>query len=208
MPRKQAVDGGTRNKIVEVGRRLFFERGFDATGVRAIMREVGADVGAFYYYFRTKDQLFDEVMDRFFEPYQMDFESVVAQAGDFPCQSLLRFFYYIMREVRSFRKKYAEHMHRTVRWAIRERTLTVIEPYIERIVRILIENGAKPMMDARTMAIFLSCGVGGCILHEESDWIDGVEGELRQTVNVLPGLDEEVSRSMLKLSCGDETKNG
>ena len=50
MPRRQQIEGGTKNKILEVGRRMFFENGFDGTGVRAIMREVGLDVGAFYYY--------------------------------------------------------------------------------------------------------------------------------------------------------------
>ena len=62
MPRRQQIEGGTKNKILEVGRRMFFENGFDGTGVRAIMREVGLDVGAFYYYFKTKDELFDAIM--------------------------------------------------------------------------------------------------------------------------------------------------
>ena len=44
MPRKQMFEGGTKNKILEAGGRLFFENGFDGTGVRAIMKEVGADV--------------------------------------------------------------------------------------------------------------------------------------------------------------------
>ena len=66
MPRRQQIEGGTKNKILEVGRRMFFENGFDGTGVRAIMREVGLDVGAFYYYFKTKDELFDAIMADFF----------------------------------------------------------------------------------------------------------------------------------------------
>ena len=57
MPRRQQIEGGTKNKILEVGRRMFFEHGFDGTGVRAIMREVGLDVGAFYYYFGSTPEL-------------------------------------------------------------------------------------------------------------------------------------------------------
>lgn len=45
MARKQMFEGGTKNRIIEVGNRLFFEKGFDGTGIREIMKEVGADVG-------------------------------------------------------------------------------------------------------------------------------------------------------------------
>ena len=76
MPRRQQIEGGTKNKILEVGRRMFFENGFDGTGVRAIMREVGLDVGAFYYYFKTKDELFDAIMADFFAPYRRDFQQI------------------------------------------------------------------------------------------------------------------------------------
>ena len=61
MPRKQRFEGGTKNRIIAVGGRLFFERGFDGTGIRQIMKAVGADVGGFYYYFKSKDELVIQV---------------------------------------------------------------------------------------------------------------------------------------------------
>ena len=73
MARKQMFEGGTKNRIIEVGNRLFFEKGFDGTGIREIMKEVGADVGAFYYYYKSKDELFEDVLNNFFAPYEVDF---------------------------------------------------------------------------------------------------------------------------------------
>ena len=61
MARKQKFEGGTKNKILETGSRLFFEKGFDGTGIREIMKEVGADVGAFYYYYKSKDELLSDM---------------------------------------------------------------------------------------------------------------------------------------------------
>ena len=81
----------------------------------------------FYYYYKTKDELFTDVLDHFFEPYRKDFEALAAEAKEKPYRALLRFFSYIKREVRAFRAKYEGNMHRTVRWAIREQTLTVID---------------------------------------------------------------------------------
>lgn len=115
-----------------------------------------------------------------------------------PIGALLRFFSYIKREVRAFRAKYEGNMHRTVRWAIREQTLTVIEPYIEDIIRTLMTCGAKPTMDPHTMAIFLAHGLGSCILHEDADWVDEATDDMRRTVNLIMGLSEEESRKMFE----------
>lgn len=193
MPRKQMFEGGTKNKILEAGGRLFFENGFDGTGVRAIMKEVGADVGVFYYYYKNKDELFDDVLDKFFMEYRAGFANVVEKASKKPFLALYEFFDYVQLITKEFREKYEGKMHRTVRWAIREQTLTEMEPYIEKIINILIEYGANPQMDAHLSAIFLSHGVGSVILHENSDWVDSVTGELRKTVNLLMGIEEDIS---------------
>lgn len=72
MARKQMIEGGTKNRIREVGGRQIFEHGYDGTSVRGIMLEVGGEVGLFYYYYKTKDELFTDVLDHFFEPYRKD----------------------------------------------------------------------------------------------------------------------------------------
>lgn len=196
MPRKQQIEGGTKNKILEVGRRMFFENGFDGTGIRAVMREVGLDVGAFYYYFKTKDELFDEVMADFFAPYRQDFERIAKEAHLAPYQAMLRFFQYIYEKVLEFRERYEGRMHCTVRWAIREQTLTVIEPYLEEILNVMVQYGAKPCMEIRTMAVFLAHGVGSCLLHEDTQWVVSTASELRLTVNYVLGITDEISQKM------------
>ncbi|MEU7895443.1 TetR family transcriptional regulator [Nonomuraea sp. NPDC049152] len=54
----------TRELIVETALRLFRERGFDATTMRAIATEAGVSVGNAYYYFASKDELVQAYYDR------------------------------------------------------------------------------------------------------------------------------------------------
>ena len=103
MARKQMIEGGTKNRIREVGGRQIFEHGYDGTSVRGIMLEVGGEVGLFYYYYKTKDELFTDVLDHFFEPYRKDFEALAAEAKEKPYRALLRFFSYIKPSARSTR---------------------------------------------------------------------------------------------------------
>lgn len=196
MPRKQMFEGGTKNRILQVGRQLFFENGFDGTGVRAIMKAVGADVGAFYYYYASKDELFDDVMEHFFMPFHADFDRLAKEAEETPYRSLLRFFIYLSDRTREFRAQYAGHMHRTVRLAIRESTLTIMEPYVERIIHMLTEKGAKPVMDEKAAAVFVSHGIGSVILHEDCDWVSSIADDLRKSINVVLGLDADLSKKI------------
>lgn len=56
--KKQAEE--SRRKILETAVRLFDERGYDKVTVADICREAGFSVGAFYHYFRSKDQVLVE----------------------------------------------------------------------------------------------------------------------------------------------------
>ena len=196
MARKSRFDGGTKNKMIEVGTKLFFENGFDGTSIRNIADEVGCEVGLFYYYYKSKDDLFSDILEHFFEPYKKDFQAIVDGIRENNDRALERFFKYMHVEVRDFRAKYEGNMHRTVRWAIREQALTVIEPYIEQIVDMLVQNGANPPMRPRLTAVFLAHGVGSVILHEDADWVDEVTPQLRRTVNFVTGIPENKQKEM------------
>jgi AcrR family transcriptional regulator len=54
----------TRRAIIEAALRLFRERGYDDTTMRAIATEAGVSVGNAYYYFESKEHLVQAFYDR------------------------------------------------------------------------------------------------------------------------------------------------
>jgi AcrR family transcriptional regulator len=54
----------TRQGIIDAALRLFRERGYDETTMRAIAAEAGVSVGNAYYYFRSKEHLIQAFYDR------------------------------------------------------------------------------------------------------------------------------------------------
>jgi AcrR family transcriptional regulator len=54
----------TRSTIIDAALRLFRERGYDATTMRAIATEAAVSVGNAYYYFESKEQLIQGFYDR------------------------------------------------------------------------------------------------------------------------------------------------
>ncbi|MFF8385870.1 TetR/AcrR family transcriptional regulator [Streptomyces kanasensis] len=61
---KVAKSEQTRTLILETALRLFQERGYDKTTMRAIAQEAGVSVGNAYYYFASKEHLVQGFYDR------------------------------------------------------------------------------------------------------------------------------------------------
>ena len=69
MARKAVLQGGKRDEIINVATKQFFEKGYEETSIRSILNDVGGEVGMFYHYFKSKDELFQVVVERFFHQY-------------------------------------------------------------------------------------------------------------------------------------------
>ena len=54
----------TRERILDAAETLFAQRGFEGVSVRKIMNRADADVSLAYYHFKSKQDLFDQVMLR------------------------------------------------------------------------------------------------------------------------------------------------
>ncbi|MCR4738857.1 MAG: TetR/AcrR family transcriptional regulator [Lachnospiraceae bacterium] len=79
MARKAVLTGGKRDEITDTAMKLFFENGYEATSVRMIMNEVGGEIGMFYHYFRSKEMLFDRVVQKFFQNYGEKFKALLSE---------------------------------------------------------------------------------------------------------------------------------
>lgn len=188
MARKQMYECGTKEKIMEVATEVFFRKGYDKTNLRDISDGVHCEVGLCYYYYNSKEDLFARVMENFFRPYEEGFERYAQKVKAHPEKAIFMFFEYLRRATKDFRAKY-NSINPTIRVLIRERTLSVIEPYITSIIEDMKANGAKPVMSTSPMAVFLTHGAGSIILHESEEWVDSSLTEVKKTVAMIMGID-------------------
>jgi len=57
---------GTKQRLLDAGRKLFADNGFDGASVRAITQLAGANLGAVTYHFGTKQALYAAVLEQLF----------------------------------------------------------------------------------------------------------------------------------------------
>ena len=54
-------------KIIDVAEKIFMDKGFDSTSTTDIAKEVGCNQALIHYYFRTKENLFQQIFYKKFE---------------------------------------------------------------------------------------------------------------------------------------------
>lgn len=84
----------TREKILDAAQALILERGYAGTTVDSVLAEVGITKGAFFYHFKSKDDLARALLERFARHDEQTYEETRARAeklSDDPLQQMLIF---------------------------------------------------------------------------------------------------------------------
>ncbi|MEO8925751.1 MAG: TetR/AcrR family transcriptional regulator [Caulobacteraceae bacterium] len=86
--KREQTKAANRLAILDAAREVFGELGFEAATVRDIIRRTSLSVGAFYNYYRSKEEVFDALADDGARRFRPILHALSAKASDF--ESYLR----------------------------------------------------------------------------------------------------------------------
>lgn len=200
MPEKETGMRGKREALINAALELFIEKGYEGTVIRSITRKAGCEVGLFYYYFKSKDEVFDLAISRFIENYRPGFEELLREGRENPKQLLSSFFSYVAELAEQFRVKYEPQMHWTVRQAIHRQTLELMKSYLEQGLQIMLDEGLpKPSIALPVLVTILAHGIGNVVIYMDRDDYAANFLELKKAVYLLLGSPENAPEEILKL---------
>ena len=62
-PDSRGSEAAKRRQIIDGARRVFLAQGFDAASMGEIAREAGVSKGTLYVYFKSKEELFEAIVE-------------------------------------------------------------------------------------------------------------------------------------------------
>lgn len=167
MARKAVLEGGKRDEIILTAMKLFFENGYEATSVRMIMNQVGGEIGMFYHYFKSKEELFDKVVERFFKDYRERFEALI-QTCNTPEEFVDAFIPMYSESMRQF-NILKGNIHWTVQYAMSAGTIASIKP---AVVELLERWNVKSDTSMEILAGQILYGVSATIHSNDFEAMD------------------------------------
>lgn len=158
-----------RKEILDAALTLFIEKGYEKTAVSDIVKELKVSQGLFYYYFKSKEEVFAAAIEQWADEFATVLIAILADSSlpVFKRVSLT------ILEMETMAKKIAtplaadlHHLAETVDIHLRlsvHVTQLLVEP-ISEIIAELNEKGITQVSDPVTMAAFIAFGVLG-MLH-------------------------------------------
>lgn len=80
--KREQSKAANRQAILDAARAVFGEMGFEGASVRDIIRRTDLSVGAFYNYFRSKEEVFDALTDDGARRFRPILTALAAEASD------------------------------------------------------------------------------------------------------------------------------
>ncbi len=135
---------GQRRKIelLKIAYRLFLKKGYENTSVDEIIEEAGIAKGTYYYYFKSKEQTLEEVIDMMLDAEEVKARAVMNAPVPIPQK--------VVGVIASFRPEseemgFADELHRPenliMHDKIQKKLLTRLIPILSDIVRAGNEEG-------------------------------------------------------------------
>ena len=79
----------TKEQILESGKRIFLEKGFKSAPLRTIVKEAGFTLGAFYGYYKTKEELFYALINEAAEGLKRIIDSMNEEIKELPPERMI-----------------------------------------------------------------------------------------------------------------------
>ena len=164
MKRKPITEGGKREEIIKTALSLFLENGYESTSIRMISGKAGCEVGLVYYYFKTKDDIFEKALSLYFTKAEQDFTSLAEKSVASTEKILALFVDTVEKKAEDIKKSFSDSVHWTIRFAICERITQIEEKALGEILTNMLKK------DMNTSAAFIARGICGAALSESFDF--------------------------------------
>jgi AcrR family transcriptional regulator len=152
-----------RQELIDAAQRLFMAKGYDKTAVSDIVKELNVAQGTFYYHFKSKTEILEEVVKKSILSL-VDEIRLIAEAGDIdPVAKLNRFFGAVVR-FGSLNVELVNFIHQQRNLMLHQRlgniTATGIVPVLSRIIQDGTSQGIFTVAHPTQTARFVLLGAG------------------------------------------------
>jgi len=142
-------------EFLDTARQLFFEKGYEKTSVNEIIDKIGVAKGTFYHYFKSKEDLLDQLVNRFTKKSLLEAEKIMEQKEISALERFNRFFI----SIKNLKAKNKELMKMLMKFMYKDENLIfrhkifkrsneLLSPLIAQIIKQGIEEGCFTLQDS------------------------------------------------------------
>lgn len=133
-----------KKEILATAQKLFFQKGYDKCSVNDILKEIGIAKGTFYYYFVSKEEVLDAIIEEIVEEVRQRLEKIVRQPFE-TCEEKLFAVAKGMQVKHQLEDGFLNELHRPDNALMHQKSLVAMEaavlPFFVQVVEEGIQKG-------------------------------------------------------------------
>lgn len=156
-----------RQELIEIALKQFLENGYEKTSVRSILKEADGEIGMFYHYFKSKNEIYEAALEDYNEKYIANLTEIVSSAGLSFKDKLNQIFTRVPGSISEYSLMYTDKVDPQIMTILHSRTLLKIVPLFERIIFEGLERNTMnaPVPNIHLLSQFILFGMSA-IIHD------------------------------------------
>jgi AcrR family transcriptional regulator len=156
-----------RQELIEIAMKQFLEKGYEKTSIRSILKEADGEIGMFYHYFKSKNEIYEAALENYNEKYIANFTEIVNAPEQSFEKKLHQIFSYMSDSLAEYNLMYTKKVNPEIMTILLSKTLLKMVPLFE----LLILDGLKkntmktPVPNTHLLSQFTLFGMSA-IIHD------------------------------------------
>ena len=187
MPKTITSENSKRNDILSAALALFLENGYEKTSVRMISQKVGCEVGLVYYYFKTKEDVFENALSAYFTQIEEELKALVEKSTNSAESTLSLFADHIEEKANHYRDIFPSTVHFSIRCAVCEKITTLAETYLNDMLQ-------KADIKDTFSSLFIARGICSAAFRENDAYWATNKEKILETAKLLIATKETTGK--------------
>ncbi len=99
-----------RTEIIDIAEELFLKSGYNETAVSDIVKRVGVSQGTFYYYFKSKEDILNAIIERYIDDIKVGVKAIAAKDNINAIEKIMAFFGFL-NNMDQGKEKFIDYFH-------------------------------------------------------------------------------------------------
>lgn len=185
-----------RQELIEIALKQFLENGYEETSIRSILKEAEGEIGMFYHYFKSKNEIYEAALESYNEKYFANFKEIVDSAGLNFKEKLNQIFTCLPGSISEYKQMYTEKVNPQIMTVLLSRALLKMAPLFEKILLEGLEKDTMnaPVPNVHLLSQFILFGMSGIIHDVEVKSMDEKINHIKALLSKI--LDTEMGLSL------------
>ncbi|KAB1434488.1 TetR/AcrR family transcriptional regulator [Candidatus Galacturonibacter soehngenii] len=172
-----------KQELIEIALKQFLENGYEKTSIRSILKEAGGEIGMFYHYFKSKNEIYEAALENYNEKYIVRFTEIVNTVDLSFEEKMNQIFIYLPDSISEYSQMCTDKGNPEIMTILHARTLLKIVPLFEQLILDGIEKKsiAAPVPSIHLLSQFILFGMSA-IIHDRE--VDSMQEKIRH-INAL-----------------------